>query len=105
MAGMQESDWEWFRDRFTAGRDWLAEHFGPPRSWLRREPLPKRPLIFVATAAASGVAASRSLAGVAGWWAVAWLALAVWLWLVRRRRAQVAGIALLVAVAAAMASW
>jgi competence protein ComEC len=101
MAGMTAKDWEWLAE----GRAWLAEHVGPLRSWIRRDPLPQRPLIVVAVAAAGGVAASRYFASVAGWYAVAWLALAAWLWLVRRGRGRPAGLALLMAVAAAMACW
>jgi competence protein ComEC len=101
MAGTMAKDWEGLDE----ARAWLAERIGSPRSWIRREPLPQRPLIVIAVAAAGGVAASRYFFSVPGWYAVAGLSLAAWLWLVWRRRWQGAGLALLVAVAAAMACW
>ena len=107
MAGITRQDWEWLDE----GRIWLTEHLGPSRTWIRREPLPQRPLISVAVAAAGGVAASRCLVGAAGWYTVVWMAviallsLGAWLWLIRQRRADRAGVALLVAIAATMACW
>ncbi|MDA1041191.1 MAG: ComEC/Rec2 family competence protein, partial [Planctomycetota bacterium] len=107
MAGITRMDWEWLDERWA----WLTERLGSPRTWIRREPLSQRPLLSIAVAAAGGVAAARCLVGVAGLYSVmcmaviALMALGAWLWLVRRSQVDRAGVALLVAIAAAMACW
>ena len=125
-------------DRLCQRADWLAAvgREGALASWhrlqgvIRREPLPRRPLIAVAVAvilgcglgpwllpadqAGSGVglagggvesAGSLSVAGViAGWWLIACGALGAWRFLARRQPST-AAVLLLFAIACTAAGW
>lgn len=82
------------------------------RPWLRHEPLPCRPLVVVVTAMVGGCVAARLLAvpGAAlslagGWWCGAAVALLAWALFRRRSWPRGAAAALLLAIAAATASW
>lgn len=82
------------------------------RPWLRYEPLPRRPLIVVATGMAVGCVAARLLAlpgtavaQAAGWWLAAVIGLASWAALRAAAREAAATAALLGSVGCASAAW
>ena len=82
---------------------------------IRREPLPRRPLIAAAAAViagcvvgpmVAGAAGSVSVTGIAcGWWIAAAAAILGWWWLTWLRRDDRAAVVLLVAIGCAMAGW
>ena len=87
------------------------------RGLVRRDPLPRRPLVAVAAAVivgsglgplcltARGATGSAAVVqAVVGWWLLAGLALVAWRWLVAARPAFAAA-ALLLAVACLAAGW
>ncbi len=100
-----------------AGRTCIASGSARLRGLLRREPLPRRPLVAVAAAVivgcglgplysvACGTAGAAAIVyTVVGWWLLAVLSLAVWRGLLAARPAFAAA-ALLLAVACAAAGW